>query len=326
MHADKYNYERPPGRLFILSSKSGVKLADYPMPDGKETYMTPVVYDFKKDGDPFVIFGSGGETISGNLYAIRLSSIMTDNSSNLLKIADGNEYGFISTPLLTDITNDNIPDIITNAFNGRMMAFNGKTFEAVWSTRFDHFVATFSSVAPLDVNGDGVLDFFGSYGTGVWNDFDGALQVLVDGKTGKELRRFSVGRFQYSSPIVADFTNDEKNDVLLHTNHTQKIYSDTREIKPKYTNTLTVFDLKNSKIFNIGETLAGTNLCSTPLLTDLDFDNKLDIIYCINSNPDDIFSDEKLIIERKEINLKSTIPVWGAYMGTSYDGICIQER
>lgn len=49
----------------VVNTVDGSMLARATMPDGKETYMSPVIHDFKGSGDLSVIFGSGGETISG---------------------------------------------------------------------------------------------------------------------------------------------------------------------------------------------------------------------------------------------------------------------
>jgi outer membrane protein assembly factor BamB len=325
VHAKAGDNDRPPGSIMILSSKTGKILSKSDMPDGKETYFSPVVYDFKNDKDPFVIFGSGGETISGNLYIIRLSSLLTGNIASAKKLADGIYNGFISPPILIDITKDDVKDIVVNSFDGRMMAFDGKTFDLLWSIKLGYKIATFSALAPVEMNGDGIMDFFGSYGEGIWNDYRGTVQVVVDGKTGKELIRYHIGTFQYASPLVADFTKDGNDDVLLHTNSTvlSKTQKDDQGASiPIYSNKLTVFDLHNNKIFNLGNTFEGSNLLSTPLLIDLDSDGTLDILHTRQANKNDIYSSEKLIITRKEINLKLEKPLtWGAYLGSNFDCI-----
>jgi len=73
-HGDE---NRPAGYLMVLSGRTGEKLAQIRMPDGKETYMSPIVYDFGQ-GDE-VIFGSGGEDISGSLYRTPLADLLAGN-------------------------------------------------------------------------------------------------------------------------------------------------------------------------------------------------------------------------------------------------------
>lgn len=51
----------------MISGVSGRVVGDgFPIPDGKESYNLPVVYPFA-DGSLYILFGSGGETVAGNL-------------------------------------------------------------------------------------------------------------------------------------------------------------------------------------------------------------------------------------------------------------------
>ena len=70
---DEHN--RSPGYLVVVSGQTGQSLFP-PMltPDGHESYMSPVL--FKLNGkDDLVLFGSGGETVQGSLWAVSLTSI-----------------------------------------------------------------------------------------------------------------------------------------------------------------------------------------------------------------------------------------------------------
>ena len=76
---DEHN--RSPGYLVVVSGKTGQSLVP-PMltPDGHESYMSPVL--FKLNGkDDLILFGTGGETVPGSLWAVSLTSIR-----NLVKI------------------------------------------------------------------------------------------------------------------------------------------------------------------------------------------------------------------------------------------------
>lgn len=322
------DFNRPHGSLFVFSGKTGEQLAQIPMPDLKETYFSPVVYDFKKDGNPLVLFGSGGETITGNFYAIRLSDLMKETMDSIQILANGKGQGFIATPVILDITKDNIADIIITSFSGRTMALDGENFSLIWEHRPKSYrVATNSTPAPLEVNGDGVMDFFCSYGEGVWNEFKATKQVVIDGKTGKELLQFNNrGNFLYSSPLVADFTQDGKDDIMLSVNITteHRAARDSAgkiEIHQKYATELLVFDLQQNRVFRLGDRNIGTNLCSTPLISDVNKNGKIEVFSCINSAENNIFAAERLIIECKELPLNPEAIPWGAYMGSSYDNI-----
>lgn len=67
--------DRSPGRLVVVSGRTGGKLMQpLPMPDGGETYMSPVLFTFP-NGKEVVLFGSGGETIAGSLWVLSMDSL-----------------------------------------------------------------------------------------------------------------------------------------------------------------------------------------------------------------------------------------------------------
>ena len=49
-------------------------LTHHTVPDGKESYYSPVVYK-RRDGVDLVLFGTGGETHSGSLWYIPLKDL-----------------------------------------------------------------------------------------------------------------------------------------------------------------------------------------------------------------------------------------------------------
>ena len=58
-------HDRYPGRLILLDGATGQSLGRYmEMPDSREMYMSPVLHT-RGDGAQYILFGHGGETISG---------------------------------------------------------------------------------------------------------------------------------------------------------------------------------------------------------------------------------------------------------------------
>jgi hypothetical protein len=188
------------------------------MPDGKETYFSPLVYDFEGKGAVTLIFGSGGETIDGNLYTCPLADLMQNDLSTAVPISSGEGKGFIAPPVLVDITEDGIKDIVVNSVNARLLAFDGKDHALLWQLRVGEGMETYSTPAPVYVHPDSIPDFFGSYGIGTWPHIQQSVQILVNGKTGEVLFCDSLGTFQYTSPIVGDVTGDGQDDVLFPIN------------------------------------------------------------------------------------------------------------
>jgi hypothetical protein len=65
----------------------------------------------------------------------------------------------------------------------------------------------------------------------------------------------------------------------------------------------------------------GNDLASTPLLTDLDGDHSLDLIYCHMTDKYDFFAATGMVLQRYETQIRVNKPIpWGAYMGTHYKG------
>ena len=65
----------------------------------------------------------------------------------------------------------------------------------------------------------------------------------------------------------------------------------------------------------------GNNLASTPLLTDLDGDGYLDLIYCHMTDQYNFFAATGMVLQRYETRIKINKPIrWGGYMGTDYGG------
>lgn len=309
--------DRPPGYLMIVSGVTGHILSKAESPDGKEIYMSPLVHDFDRDGMDEIIFGTGGETIDGSLFLTSIVDLLTEDLSKSKKLASGNGKGFIAPPVLVDITNDRVLDIISNSANGRTIAIDGKSNVKLWEFNIGKGYETYSSVVPISVNHDSTIDFFVSFGKGEWPIYDQAAQILLDGKTGSELQRYNYGSFQYASPIVYDITEDGKDDVLYVVNLSSKNAFDNVEGGLyRYTNALYLYDVQKQKASRIGQEKPGANLGSTPLLTDIEGNGYIDIITCRMTDQYNIFSFQDLVIERKEMKIKvNSDNLWGEYMG-----------
>ena len=316
--------DRPAGQLMVFSGKDGEILASAPMPDGKETYFSPLVHDFERNGNLTIIFGSGGETINGNLYRCSLSDLMRNDLSQSVPLASGEGKGFIAPPVLVDITWDGIKDIVVNSVNARLMAFDGKDLALLWQLQVGEGMETYSTPAPVYFHKDSIPDFFGSYGIGTWPHIHQSVQIRVDGKTGEMVFYDSLGTFQYTSPIVGDITGDNHDDVLFSINQAiaKKEAPSSGLPDTFYVNQLMVYDLAKGEKYPFGQfVFEGNNLASTPLLTDLDGDNYLDLIYCRMTDKYDFFAATGMVVQRFETNIRINQPItWGGYMGTHYKG------
>lgn len=304
---------RPSGYLMIFSALDGKLIIKAPMPDGKETYMSPVV-DVRPT-ETLVYFGSGGETIAGNFYVTRLEDVLDGTINEHQLLIHGTEKGFIAPPLLIDITNDKIPDVVVNAYQGKTTAIDGADRKIIWQVDLGEGYETHSQPAPGHFSGnDSIVDFFVNYGQGIWPEVKSSLQLIIDGKTGHSFRVDSLGSLQYGSPIVLENTTTSSNDVFLLVNEIKETNFSPESGRPQkeFTNSLLVFTPQNNSVKKM-HTLVGTNIGSTLLAEDLDQNGELEIICINNQNPYDPFIFSGMQI--RCITLPGYESHWNQYMG-----------
>lgn len=308
---------RPAGRLFVISGASGRPIAAARVPDGRETYMSPVVADLEGDGALDVIFGTGGETIGGRLYRAPLDDLVAGDLSNAAELASGGDRGFIGPPVLVDLTCDGILDVVANAVEGRMVAIDGSSNLKLWSVRLTG-TESYTSPAVGFFTDDDVPDLFGVFAMGTWPDLGWSRQVMVDGRTGEIAFADSLGLYLTSSPVAVDLNGDGRDEVILSVN----IQTLTPLMQTRFYTMLVAIDFATDEIVQLGDPLAGSNLASTPWVGDLDDDGLLDVV-TVNT-PDSlhtyVFNGLQVNRITTNIPLRSE-PAWGAYMGNLYDGI-----
>lgn len=321
--------QRFPGVLAIMSSKTGNVIVADTMPDGKETYMSPVVYDFEKNGNPMIVFGTGGETLGGNLFKVSLNDLIRGDISKAKILAQGDGYGFIAPPTLADINEDGTKDVIVNWFGGKMMAIDGKNDSLIWE-RPVHKTETYSVAVPGYFNGDSTPDFFSLYNKGAWPNNKGSIQLMVNGKNGSVLYTDSLGCIGYSSAVTTDINDDDYDEVIFSVND---FFCDPPAIMGEDilndNHSLRLLDFYGKRITPIGENVRAKNISSTPWLGDLDADGFLDIIYCTQRNQLKVDQYNGLTLERLKTNIRvASTPTWGSYMGEGSNGVleCLNEH
>jgi len=316
--APKVTQGRYPGNLVVLSGRTGKLLARAAMPDGKETYMSVAAVPTADGKDYKVIFGSGGETIGGHLYATTLSQIMKGDLSKARKLDQSPDKGYIAPPVWIDVNNDGTLDVVANAVEGKLLAFDGNSYKKIWSVKMPQTEA-YSSVAPGFFTGnDKVPDFFVTYAVGEWPDLGWSQQFMVNGATGKIIYTDSLGSYQTSTPVIIDLDGDSIDEAIMNLN---VLLFDEMENKTLH-NMLVIVDFKTNEIIQPWEGFPGSNLASTPWIGDLDQDGLLDIVYCHGTSIKKTYSFDGIRINRiaTDIPIKSEIK-WGAYMGSNYDGV-----
>ncbi len=315
--AEPYDSNRPAGSLVVFSGKDGQLLARAPMPDAKETYMSITVSPSPTKKDHEIVFGTGGETIGGSLFQGYLSDVMKGDLSSAKVLDTSKDKGYIGPAGRVDITSDGVLDIIVNAVNGRLIAFDGLSHEVIWEVVRPNS-ESYGSMSIGYFTPDTIPDFFISYAQGVWPKLDWSAQIMVDGKKGTVEFMDSLGFYQMVTPVVLDWNNDGQDEILMSVNF-QEIKNGFQKF---FYNMLVVIDFKADQVLQIGDTYSGHNLASTPWIGDLDGDAALDIIYCHGNNLRHTYTFDGIQIHRIATKLPLYKKIrWGAYMGSSYDGV-----
>ena len=195
---EPYDTNRPPGQLAIINTKTGQCLQRVSMPDGRETYMSVALLPDSTGAK--VIFGTGGETVGGHLWAAPLSDLLIGDLSHAHQLHASKHKGYIGPPVLADINGDQHLDIIANSVDGRMLAFDGRSGASLWEMHIP-MTESYSSLAVGQFGRDSVPDFFVSYGRGVWPSLGSGIQKLVSGKTGAVLFTDSLGFYQNTTAL-----------------------------------------------------------------------------------------------------------------------------
>lgn len=305
---------RPVGRLVIISGADGGVISYAEVPDGRETYFSPLIHDFEGNGELSVIYGTGGEIIRGGLWRTTLSDILAGDISNSQQLLYTNPHGFIAPPTLADVTTDGVMDILVSAYNGTTFAVDGHTNAVLWSVQIP---GTETNCSPTvgQFTDDFIPDVFTSTHLGYAPSFIKSYQLLIDGETGQLLWIDSLGTLNFPTAIAADMNGDNKDEVILPVNY----------MGTSPTNQILQIDFSgnvaNPTVTDLTEPVEGINLAATPYIGDLDGNGLLDLLY-IHNTPGNQFSfTTGYIIKR--MALPNAVPnkiAYGAYMGTNYTG------
>ncbi len=294
---------RPPGMLMVVSGKDGALLASDTMPDGRETYLSPVV--FEQAGQTQVLFGSGGETMGGSLYQVPLRALINNNLSAAEVLATDSQQGFIASPLRHDLNADGTLDILINSVAGRLIALDGATHRLLWEAGIDGAeVYTASAIGYF--NADAVPDVFVNFGIGIWPDQVRCLQMAFSGVDGSLIFEDSLSFFSMSSPVTIDLDGDRRDEVLLSVNFSVKRTLAGNPLSNEVHNKLVAINFATGKQLRLDLDLPGPNLALTPYLGDLDDDGQVDLIYAHHTDAHRVGQFNGLRIIRKELDIPTS--------------------
>jgi outer membrane protein assembly factor BamB len=321
-HAEPYSeVNRFPAVLMILDSKTGKVIAADTMPDGKESYMTPLIFSQPGSNERFIVFGTGGETINGNLYLATLSDLVSKKLSAATVIANDKGHGFIAPVTLADISADGYLDIIAISHGSKVVAINGKDHSVLWTKTFPGTECSNSFAAGYFTD-DNIPDFFTFISKGQWPNSTGSVEVMIDGKNGSVAYMDSMGCTGFSSPVIYDLNDDGRDEAIISINDFDCSLGYTSTSPRIMENRLIAINFVDRSVNIIDQAKGFKNIFSTPWIGDLDNDGFLDIIYCQYFHHSDLLSFLGMRIKRIDTPVKIKKKVtWGAYLGSEGNGI-----
>ncbi len=313
--------DRFPGVLMLLDSKTGNVIAADTMPDGKESYMTPLCFSQPGSKELFIVFGTGGETIDGNLYISTVSQLLSKKLSSAKIIAAEKGHGFIAPATLADITDDGYLDIIAISHGSKAIAIDGKDDHVLWTKSFPGTECSNSFAAGYFTD-DNIPDFFTFISKGQWPNSTGSVQVMINGKDGSVAYLDSIGCTGFSSPVVYDLNNDGRDEAIISINDFDCSLGYASKSPGVMENKLIAIDFAKKSVNTIDQAQGFKNIFSTPWIGDLDNDGYLDIIYCQYFHHFDLLSFLGMRIKRvgTPVRIKNNV-LWGGFLGSNGNGV-----
>lgn len=325
------NWDAPPhdmtdrhaGVLMLIDPTDGAIIQADTMPDGMESYMSPVAFS-QPGRDAFqLLVGTGGETAGGHLYLVSLEHFMESGLKHARTLAEESEHGYIAPPSVVDLNADGTLDIVAASHAATLLALDGQTLMPLWQRHFPG-METSNAFAIGYFNRDDSPDILSCLSKGTWPDYQGTHQMVLDGRSGETIRIDSLGCGSLSSPVVYDLNGDGVDEAFFSVNQYDCDFGFTEDTPSPDSifNQLVVVDYRKDRIKTIDNTFTFKNLFSTPWLGDLDADGYLDIVYPQYYNPHHLFKFQGMRIRRISSGVKiRKAPHWGAYMGTDGTGV-----
>ncbi|MFK7969893.1 MAG: T9SS type A sorting domain-containing protein [Bacteroidia bacterium] len=306
---------RVTGWLVLLSGKTGQILARDTMPDGMESYCSPLAHDFDGDGEVEILFGSGEERRGGKLYRCSLAQLKQANLAQAEILAADSLKGFIAVSSLADFNGDGILDIACPALNKTLLVIDGSDGSTIFKYErpgYEHYVTPVIG----NFTSDGTPDILCSFQKGLWPFYQGYSFVLIDGADGSVAWERDFARFQLTQHVALDLNQDSFDELIFCHN------SDTGFFTVEYSHQLQYIDFQEDSIHNLRPVLGGLNIFSTPLISDFDQDKRVEITYGHTLNPNTYYTVDSARIVHLELDFENVPSIaWGGYLGNKGDGI-----
>jgi hypothetical protein len=195
---------RMTSHILLVSSVSGRVLMHAPFPDNNESYYSPTKL-VGVDGEVRVLIGSGGETRGGSLMLFSLDDWLRSRRLQVKTILQNDSKGFMTPPILADVTGDGIRDVIFNLFDSSVVCLDGVSLRVLWRQNFPGSESYSSpAIGRFFASDKSYLLIQRSFGPG-FPIYTHAQTLLLDSATGKVVKRLDASLIGVqSSPLVVN--------------------------------------------------------------------------------------------------------------------------
>lgn len=170
----------------------------------------PAIADIDGDGEPEIV-------VFSNQYYVCALNVTTQDMEWLYHIDPPSikePPRRFSSPVLTDLNGDTLPDVVVTSPNGRVFALNGQTGDLLWEYNAGDWNRIISSPALIDLDKDDVFDIIFGGEDGSVYALSGSTQLDPDA----DRLFFKIkgdGEPITSTPCIADFDRDGYADILI---------------------------------------------------------------------------------------------------------------
>lgn len=300
---------RDAGALMVISGAAGRVLKVVPVPDGAETYASPVVYR-RRDGAAWVVLGTGGESHPGAAYRAPVASLLDGTfATRVERLVPTGTKGVIAPATVLDLTGDGEPDLVVSTFDGRLVAVDGATGTPLWQ-RADPTEETYHPPAVTRLP-DGRLGLVVSRGIGVFPRYVGSVHRLHDAADGRVRYEYRDPHYPGGAPLAVDLTGDGVDEPIFFSIRFPSAQGATIHVRHLATGLLATHELPD-------------NFWSTPLVADPRGTGRLEMIgLAWRAGTEGTAARPDLHWRLLRLDLSAPAPAfrsWAGYMGTTHDG------
>ncbi|MEL7534864.1 MAG: hypothetical protein AAFN10_26410 [Bacteroidota bacterium] len=310
--------DRPAGYLMAISGANGQILQVDSMPDGQETYSSPLLVDYQQTGDPYILFGSGGETVGGSLWEVQLSDFLQNGLSNAQALVSNPEKGFVAVSSLADLNHDGVPDIIVPQLRENIIAIDGNSKQEIWR-HTEPFHDFYVSPSIGQFIGDESPDIFTTASLGNWPFYQSSIRLLIDGSSGQVVWTEQGFPFQLCSGLALDWDNDGFDELIFPLNE------DTASNGQYYQHQLYLYDFNDQLSYPLDSIRPGVMMFSMPIISDLEKDQNWELIFTTHDNTDNWYQPAGFSIYSVDLGRFAERLAWGGYQGSLANGFYPQD-